>query len=58
MKRFNLYKNGRYGMIHITSVATNNLTDAINFYKKNFGIKIGKELFQYKVTGLLKTITS
>jgi predicted enzyme related to lactoylglutathione lyase len=52
MKRFNLYKNGRYGMIHITSVATKSLTDAINFYKKNFGIKIGKELFQYKVTGL------
>ena len=52
MEHFNLYKKGRYGWFHITSYKFNNLKEAINFYKKEFNIKIGNELTNYKVTGL------
>ena len=52
MKNFNLYKLGRYGWFHITSNKFNSLNDAIEFYKCNFNIKIGKNISNYKVTGL------
>jgi hypothetical protein len=52
MKNFNLYKKGRYGWFHITAQKSKNLKDAIEYFKKEFAIKIGNELFNYKVTGL------
>ena len=52
MAYFNLYKKGRYGWIHVTAHKAENLIKAIEFFKKEFFIKIGKELHNYKVTGL------
>jgi hypothetical protein len=52
MESFNLYKKGRYGWFHVTSCKSINLQGAINHFKKEFSIKIGNELFNYKVTGL------
>ena len=52
MKIFNLYKKGRYGWFHITSFKFNSLKEAVDYYKKNWNIKIGRDLFNYKVTGL------
>jgi hypothetical protein len=52
MKYFNLYKKGGYGWFHVTSFKFNNLKEAVNFYKKEWNIKIGNELGKYKVTGL------
>ena len=52
MEYYNLYKKGRYGWFHITSFKFTSLHDAIEFYKKEFKIKIGKKIGAYKVTGL------
>jgi hypothetical protein len=52
MEYYNLYKKGRYGWFHVTSCKFNNLIEALNYYNKEWDIKIGKELFNYKVTGL------
>lgn len=52
MEYYNLYKKGRYGWFHITSNKFNNLKDALEYYKKNWDISLGYDLFQYKVTGL------
>ena len=52
MATFNLYKKGRYGWFHVTSVRANSLKEAIEFYKDAFCIRIGNELMNYKVTGL------
>ena len=52
MKTFNLYKKGRYGWFHVTSFNFNNIKEAINFYRKEFNIKIGNDLYNHKVTGL------
>ena len=52
MEYYNLYKLGCYGYFHITSEKFNNLSDAIKYYKKAFNIKLGNELFNYKVTGI------
>jgi len=52
MEYYNLYKKGRYGWFHVTSLKTDSLKNAIIFFKKEFSIKLGNELFNYKVTGL------
>ena len=52
MEYFNLYKKGRYGWFHVTSYKSENLINAVHYFKKEFSIKIGNGLFQYKVTGL------
>jgi len=52
MEYYNLYKRGRYGWFHVTSNKFNSLKDALIYYKKEWSIKIGVELFKYKVTGL------
>jgi predicted enzyme related to lactoylglutathione lyase len=46
---FNLYKKGRYGWFHITSYKCENINNAIEFFKKEFYIKLGNDLFNYKV---------
>lgn len=52
MKNYNLYRMGRYGWFHVTSFKFETLEQAINFYKKDFHIKIGNNIGQYKVTGI------
>jgi len=52
MEYYNLYKKGRYGWFHVTSNKFNNLKEALNYYKDEWSVKIGKELYNYKVTGL------
>lgn len=52
MEYFNLYKKGRYGWFHVTSLKFDNLSSAIKYYKKEFQINIGKEVSNCKVTGL------
>lgn len=52
MEHFNLYKLGRYGWFHVTSFKADSLKQAIEFYKKEFGITIGNKISNYKVTGL------
>lgn len=52
MEYYNLYKKGRYGWFHVTSFKFKNLTEAINYYKDVFVIKIGIKIGEYKVTGL------
>jgi hypothetical protein len=49
---FNLYRKGRYGWFHVTSFKFNNLSEAVNFYKKDWSIKLGNQIGQYKVSGL------
>jgi|TARA_R110000823_G_scaffold280950_1_gene399127 predicted enzyme related to lactoylglutathione lyase len=52
MEYYNLYKKGRYGWFHVTSFKTDNLKNAIAYYKKEFSIKLGREIYNFKVTGL------
>lgn len=52
MQNYNIYKKGRYGWFHVTSNKFNSLSDAISYYKKEWNIRLGNELFNYKVTGL------
>jgi len=52
MKNFNLYKLGRYGWFHVTSFKFHSLKNAIEYYKKEFQIKIGNEIGNHKVTGI------
>ena len=52
MEYYNLYKKGQQGWFHITSFKCDNLSDAVNYYKKQWNIKIGSDLYNYKVTGL------
>jgi hypothetical protein len=52
MKVFNLYKKAKWGWYHVTSFKFENLAQAITFYKKEFGAKIGNKDCNYKVTGL------
>ena len=52
MEYYNLYKKGRYGWFHVTSKKFINLKAAIDFYKEEYHIKIGREIFNHKVTGL------
>jgi len=51
-KYFNLYKKGRYGWFHVTSFLTTDLKTAVDFYKKEWNIKTGNKIGNYKVTGL------
>ena len=54
MSTFNLYKLGRYGWFHITSIRSSNLKEAIQDLKKNFTIKgLGtNKIGTHKITGL------
>jgi hypothetical protein len=52
MEFYNLYKKGRHGWFHVTSYESNSLKEAIRHYKKEWCIKIGRNLFNHKVTGL------
>ena len=52
MEYYNLYKKGRYGWFHVTSNKFNSLKDALCYYRKEWKVKIGNELYTYKVTGL------
>ena len=52
MEYYNLYKKGRYGWFHITSLPFLSLKDAIKYYKKEWQINIGNEIGNHKVTGL------
>jgi len=52
MEYYNLYKKGRYGWFHVTSNKFNSLKDALNYYRTEWNVIIGKELYNHKVTGL------
>ena len=54
MALFNLYKVGRYGLIHVTTNRFNSFIEAEKYYTTVFGYDRSKwnQLFSYKISGL------
>lgn len=49
MKKFSLFKKGRYGWFHITTEKFKDLDSAIEAFKDSFNIKLGENLCEYKI---------
>ena len=54
MALFNLYKVGRYGLIHVTTNRFNSFIEAEKYYANVFGYERSKwnQLFSYKISGI------